>query len=425
MKTAFRQYASKSRVVYFTFPKLLVLEEARHHNSQAMQQAPTRPKLHLRILAAGVLISVALWFSVFRKHGRSQNQTSSVQTNAQQAATVSTAPSPLNTTATNSSQQIAAAIESLKTNSNRVGAAKDLEELRKRLNALGAQAASLTVQQWLDSGEDALTHLGFKLAADGSLKEAPTLRTFLLDYLIQIDPEAAVTYAKKILSSQNSPDEWAVALRAYARVQATPEAQAFLQQKIREMLGNQDWRNHPSVGFLEAFDVIVYSRDQELTPGLAGFVRQPDNRALAHAAYLTLDRLVQAAPTDVLGQLQTQPELMEGHEATRADFFARADVRDSQQKTILENYLLDPHRSAVELQQFAGIYPNANYAVSYNLLTRTASPSGAELAARDRESLKVVQQWLGDPRFAKLAPQLQTIKSRLEQFVKLPSQSQP
>ena len=80
-----------------------------------------------------------------------------------------------------------------------------------------------------------------------------------------------------------------------------------------------------------------------------------------------------------LRQLQAQPELMEGHEQTRADFFARADVRDSAQKALLDNYLLDSKRSGAELQQFAGIYPNANYMVSYNLLTQTVTPTGAEL----------------------------------------------
>ena len=116
---------------------------------------------------------------------------------------------------------------------------------------------------------------------------------------------------------------------------------------------------------------------------------------------------------------------MEGGEATRADFFARADVRDAKQRAILESYLLDPQRSPGELEKFAATYPNANYMVSYNLLTQTATPGGAELAARDREALRVVQEWLDDARFAGLGQHLQTMKSRLEQFVKLPSRSPP
>src|SRR5437899_3366748 len=172
------------------------------------------------------------------------------------------------------------------------------------------------------------------------------------------------------------------------------------------MISQESWRNSPSAGFLEAFDVIVHTRDTQLAPELAGFVRQQDNPALAHAAYLTLNRLIQAEPPVVLQQLQSQPASMEGREGARADFFARADVHDPQQRTILENYLLDPNRSAAEVQKFAGSYPNANYMVSYNLLTQTVTPTGAELAARDRQSLQVVEERLSDPRFARLVPQL-------------------
>lgn len=74
-------------------------------------------------------------------------------------------------------------------------------------------------------------------------------------------------------------------------------------------------------------------------------------------------------PRAALVLLAAHPELMEGREKTRANFFARADLRDPQQKALLESYLLDPRRSAQELQTFAGIFPNANYMISNNLLT--------------------------------------------------------
>ena len=300
-----------------------------------------------------------------------------------------------------------------------------LAALRRYLSSVKSESAAIAIKNWLDTGEDAATQLEFKVGRDGNLQEAPSLRGFLLDYLAQIDPVAASACAEKILGTMNSPDEWAISLRAYALANPAPEARTFLHQKLSELIGNESWRNDPSTGFLEAFDVIVYTRDRELTPDLAGFVQQKENRALAHAAYLTLDRLIQAEPAETLGQLQSRPELMEGREGTRADFFARADVRDPKQRTILESYLLDPGRSPTELQKFAATYPNANYMVSYNLLSQTRTPTGDQIVARDREALKAVQEWLGDPRFAHLGPQLQTMKSRLEQFVRLPSSTQP
>src|SRR6185369_3033685 len=130
----------------------------------------------------------------------------------------------------------------------------------------------------------------------------------------------------------------------------------------------------PSTGFREAFDVAVYLGGANLLPELTALVRRTDNQAVSHAAFLALDRLAISDPAAVLNKLQTQPELMQGREVTRANYFARADAGDAQQKVALENYLLNPQLNSAELNTFAGLYPNANYMISYNLLTRTQTP---------------------------------------------------
>ena len=272
-----------------------------------------------------------------------------------------------------------------------------------------------TITRVLDAKVDAPTHLGFALAADGSLREAPTLRTLLLDRLTKVDPAAAAAYAEKILATKESADEWAVALRACAIGNGSSEG--LLKQKMREMITHEPWRRNPSTGFLEAFDVIVYTRDTELTPTLAELVRDKSDRAVAHAAYLALDRLIQTEPNVVLSQLLAQPELMTGREATRANFFARADPADPRQRAILEAYLLSPALAAGELETFSGMYPNANFMVSQNLLTPSPSIEQATLARRDAQALRVVREWLADSRFAKRQRQLEKIQQRLETFV--------
>ena len=298
-----------------------------------------------------------------------------------------------------------------------IDSARELAWLRSHLDSLGKTAAASAARGYLDSGADALTGLGFKLTAAGQLQEAPTLRLFLMDYLIQADPKVAAAYARRIFVSFGSPDEWAICLRACALGDPTPDGVSYLRQKMRQLLMHEEWRNQPSVGFLEAFDVTVFTRATDLTPDLATCVKQTDNRALAHAAYLTLDRLIQAEPANTLSILQSQPQLLDGREGTRADFFARSDVRDGQQRQILESYLLDPGRSAAEWSAFAGIYPNANYMVSHNLLTQTQTPTGNEIAARDQEALKVTVEWLNDSRFSSHQAELQMVRSRLEGFV--------
>jgi hypothetical protein len=120
--------------------------------------------------------------------------------------------------------------------------------------------------------------------------------------------------------------------------------------------------------------VAVYAGGAELVPTLTGLLRQKENKAVAHAAYLALDRLTLQDTAAVLTELQRQPNLMAGREATRANYFSRADVQDAQQRIVLEQYLLNPQISAAELETFAGIYPNGNFMVSYNLLTKARTP---------------------------------------------------
>ena len=142
-------------------------------------------------------------------------------------------------------------------------------------------------------------------------------------------------------------------------------------------------------------------------------MKEQDNPAVAHASFLALDRLVINNPAATLTALLADPTSMQGREATRADYFARANVTDPQQLQVLQNYLLNPQITPAEIDTFAGIFPNANYMISPNLLTQSQTPDRNALVSRDAASLNVVQGWLGDPRFANLTPALQKIQMRL------------
>jgi hypothetical protein len=292
-----------------------------------------------------------------------------------------------------------------------------LAELRSALSAGLTNESSAAVVQFLNSKADAPTGQGFKIGGKGFLAEAPTLRTLLLDYLGQLDPAAAAAYARTIFSSMDSPEEWAVALRNLARGDSSAEGRALLEQKTGELLRHEAWQQNPSVAFLEAFDAAVYVGGTNLMPALSDLVRRQDNPAVAHAAFLALDRLVISDAATTLAALEALPDLMQGRELTRANYFARADVRDPLQRQVLEKYLLDPRLSHPEIDAFAGLYPNANFMISANLLTQTPSPDRGALTARDAEALRVLNEWLGDPRFANLRSELEKARERLEGFV--------
>ena len=296
---------------------------------------------------------------------------------------------------------------------------KVLDELRSHLAAMPKPDAISLLRLALESGTDAATGLDFKPDGKGGLTDVSSLRVFLLDQLRALDPEAAREFARAILARPTTADEWALSLAVVA-TDPTSAGREFLRQKSREMVLHEPWQREPSAGFLEAFDAFVFNRDTEFVPELSSMLAQTNNRALAHAAFLTLDRLVQAAPAVTLDSLLQQPGLGMTREATRAGYFARADVRDPAQLGVLEKFLLSSSIGSSERDRFLAGFPGANFMVSANLLTSSATPPGSEIAARDQATLRVVEGWIKDAQFASLRPGLESVRRRLEKFIAAP-----
>jgi hypothetical protein len=382
-----------------------------------MNLLPTTKQSRMLIFAAGILLfgGLVVWLS-----HRAAQRLKPGQTPASLTSTGSRLPvgsSGATTTADAALNRLQEIFDRLKSGPDTKMAEQQLVALRKMLSAMPRNEAVAAIRRFLDSKADAPTHLGFKVGKGGLLDEAPTLRTFLLDELARLDLVAAADYAKIILASKDSPDEWAVALRNLAWGDTSTAGRQLLEQKTSELLQYAPWQQSPSVGYLQAFDTAVYLGGTDLLPPLTGLVRKQDNPAVAHAAFLALDRLAFSEPANVLAALEAHPDWMQGREETRADYFARADVGDPAQRAIVESYLLDPVRTPEELQAFAGVFPNANFMISQNLLTENTTLNGASLRQRDQVSLQVVNQWLADPKFEKLRQPLEQIKTRLQQFV--------
>jgi hypothetical protein len=178
-----------------------------------------------------------------------------------------------------------------------------------------------------------------------------------------------------------------------------------------------EWQADPSIGYLNAFDTLVHTDATESIPLLSGLIQKKDRKDLAHAGFLTLDRLVQRNPVDALQRLTADRTLGASRPEMVAQQFARADLRDTSQREIVRKWLLDPSRTPTELQSFAGVYPNNNQFVSHNLLSTSTQPTGAELAAHDRAALEIVSSWQKDPAFQPVAEQLRTMIARLNNFV--------
>ncbi len=294
---------------------------------------------------------------------------------------------------------------------------ESLNELRQWIESLPKDQALAWIRLFLENGTDKNTGLSFEIAVDGSLKQWPTFRTYLLDTLSTLDPAAAAAISRGILAKSSTADEWALAMRNVGRVESTDESRDFLRQKTEELIQNPAWQASPSVGYLNAFDVLVHTRATESAPLLSTLVQDKERKDLAHAAFLTLDRLVQRQPAEMLGRLAADTALHQRRPEMTAQQFARADLRDATQREIVKTWLLDPARTTAQLTSFAGVFPNHNQFVSNNLLTRDAPVSGADLAAHDREALGIIQSWTDDPAFKPLSETMSVMISRLQGFV--------
>lgn len=299
-------------------------------------------------------------------------------------------------------------------------ARQSLTDLRKKLSEVGGPEAIAFIRDFLKTGKDKDTGMAFEIASDHSLKQWPTFRTFLLDSLRAMDPVAAAEISREILASPTTADEWALALRNVGLQDGSAETNAYLKGKTVDLINHSAWQADPSVGYLNAFDVLVYTGATDTAPLLSNLIQRKDRKDLAHAAFLTLDRLTERAPADVLPRIAADKVLQQNRPEMAAQQFARADVRDPAQQEIMKTWLLDPARTGTELKAFAGIYPNDNRFISNNLLTTEHAPSGADLAAHDRAALDLLREWSADPAFAPVKDSLAIMIGRLNGFVANP-----
>lgn len=310
------------------------------------------------------------------------------------------------------------AVSVLRASTSAEAARSALLRLSAHLRSLSAAEGARRIRAFLDHGEDVPTQLPFTLQADGRLASAPTLRTFLLDFLEQADPAGAAEVARGILARPDSADEWAIALRSFAKANSDPAAKEYLAGKFRELVSQAPWREHPSVGFLEAFDIAVHLQDARLLPVLGDLAGGGGERATAHAAALSLERIAVANPALLLTEWAANPGLLGEAPGVRANCFSRAAVSDARQRLALESYLASPNVPGVEIAEFAAAFPNRSFRVSPNLLTASPSPRREQIAAEDRAALEVLNAWVRDPRFATHRDLLRQARDRVADYVR-------
>lgn len=292
----------------------------------------------------------------------------------------------------------------------------ELEDLRAWLASLDPEVAAGVVERFLAGGRDLELPFAFTIGDGGALASPPSLRVALLDFIGALNPAAAAEISRQVLETPTTADEWAISLRNVGRLSRDADSLAFLRDKTEELIRHPEWQESPSVGYLNAFDALVHARAVESAPLLSSLVQRKDRPDLAHAGFLTIDRLTQREPVPMLGRLADDTKLHASRPEMVAQQMARADLRQPDQRDLLRRWLLDPERTAVELQSFAGVFPNANQMVSRNLLTGPDTAQGEDLRHHDLVALQIVEGWRADSSMDPVKSYLDTMHQRLQYF---------
>ena len=257
-----------------------------------------------------------------------------------------------------------------------------LNALREALGGADPKVALAAIRGFLATGQDAATGLRFKVG-EGTADAAEE--------------------ARATLQANTSPDESAVAMRNLAWADPTG-SKGLLASSERAMLNNAAWRQSPTGGYLEAFDVAAYAGDASLLDQLAPLGTTPS--PVQRAALIAMERLSAMAPGEVVSYLNAHPDLLADRPLLRADYMGNVDLSDPAQLAQAESYLARTDVTDAEKNKFIERLAVPAGFSSDNLLT----PSTIPVSLPDHAKLvnQVAGQWLSSGKYPALQPALQS-----------------
>ena len=277
-----------------------------------------------------------------------------------------------------------------------------LREFMQKAFAANPDAAAATLLEFLRSGEDLSTSLGF-VVGEAGLEEWPTLRAYLLDLLGKIDLDAATQYAlANIIPFKKSTPEYAVSLQILWNYGGAEEPSPDLTAAWLGLLQKADWAAKPDAAWLESLDFA--SRIPEAMPEFlkasTEWLADPEDVVeRVGAVDLALERMAVQEPVAIMEALLRDPSLLSLGRGIyeRSQIFARASLNDSKQQKLLARYLerLDPASQEAEL--FFSAFPCHNFSVSSGLSGQPKVSSSREIIASDRGALQWWQSQSGTP----------------------------
>jgi hypothetical protein len=267
-----------------------------------------------------------------------------------------------------------------------------LREFMQKAFTSNPDAAAAALLEFLRSGEDLSTSLGF-VVGEAGLDEWPTLRAYLLDILGKIDPEVASRYAlETVIPAKSSTVEYAVSLQILWNHGGAEKPTAELTQAWLGFLKKEDWAAQPDSAWLESLDFA--SRIPEATPEFlkasTDWLADPENVVeRVGAVDLALERVAVRQPVVVMEALVRDPSLLSFGRGIyqRSQIFARANLNDVGQQRLLGAYVngLDPTSREAEL--FFVQFPCHNFSVGPGLSGQPQLQSSRDVIQSDRAAL--------------------------------------
>ncbi len=288
-----------------------------------------------------------------------------------------------------------------------------LAEFRKWVLEQAAEVASSSIIKFLNTHLDADTFGNFKVGKTGFLKDFPSLRIALLDMLEEINPQAALGYSKVLLVDSQHPEEWAVSLRSLAKYGKSDSDKTYLNNKLSELVLNDNWQETPTSGFLQAFDVVAYSGEIAHLYELEALFKDPVNKAVAHASVLSIDRFHRVNPLVGASLIVSNNDYLDTKTGFRASLMARVDLREEGADVLVTQYLSDSNRSLKERISFVKQFPNLNTAFSHNLITGDQLFTQGEMRSRSVAAYELLNELRVDPIYADIEDSLNESINRL------------
>jgi hypothetical protein len=268
-----------------------------------------------------------------------------------------------------------------------------LQEFFARWLKADPDRAAATLREFLRSGGDQATELGF-VVGEAGLEEWPSLRAFLLDLLGKIDPELASRYAlETVIPAKNSTVEYAVSLQILWNHGGAEEPTPELTEAWLGLLQKQDWSARPDAAWLESLDFasrIPAAASAFLQSSTAWLAQPAEVPARVAAVDLALERMAEREPVATMGALVGNPGLLgEGRgRYQRPQIFARADLTDPEQQRLLARYLEGLDSRSPEARFFFQSFPCHNFSVGPSLSGQPRLASAMEIMEGDRAALR-------------------------------------